>query len=161
MKNTHLYSLCSTFERKEVEKAQAYLKYFTDASPKSLRLFDEIAKAYKKAKYNWEHTLLDKAILNQSLFGSKEDNKTARALRSELYKCLKEYAEFLAFQERKKVESQHFLLDYSLNYNLTDLFEGEYKKKTQEIQLICRCEHLKRTIRNIRKTHKVFTKRPK
>lgn len=131
MKRTEIYKILMTLTDKEFQKAGAYLISFTNASKKSLLLFEEIEKAYKKAKGNWDKAVLTKEVFNQKIFGKTDDDSNARNLRSDLLKHLKSYCRFLQFHQEKH---NNYLLAYYLERDCNDLLVETYQKKKKVFQ---------------------------
>jgi len=132
MENIELFNVLKTLTRKEMSKASSYLSLFTPASKQCLELFEIIEQAYQEANYDWTGLDLSKEKLNQLLFGEDKESQKTRSIRSKLARYLKRYCRFIAFDREQ--EESNFLLDYFLERNSYDLFDGEYRKMCKSME---------------------------
>ena len=126
---TDLFKLCSVLDKREAGKCLTYLIEFTSASKKCCRLYEEIFRHYKKAKFHWDQINISISDINKLLFSKPDETNTTRALRSELYKNLKLYCQFIEHQRVIKENSdKSILLDFLANRKADELFDKEYSK---------------------------------
>jgi len=145
LKKTDIFKLCRSLDKQEATKCLVFLTEFTNATKKCRILYEEIYKLYKCKKCNWENVNISLSDLNQKIFGKAGDNNAARVLRSELYKNLKRYCNFLEFQKKERLNECSKFLEYLSARKEDDLFFKEFAKieKSQENKIGIDFTHVK------------------